>query len=1275
MTAAIFDKMTFDRQSLSGNPPLETAIDIGLMLQLLRELPDSGGKRCGIDAEWFSAPRSRLKRLAAQGPDPERLVTVLKRLLRPKAETANTYAGMVDGGDFTILALDIDDDIESGLCVAIHRAQTDITLSLCTIEQFEFRDSLLSFYAWYPLIGLQPGKAPRLLAADKKSARLQFRVDCLANGSAAKRSLASFSGVFRLHERKFDPCRLDLLDCGPVAKGDHAEVRRVATIAGSDPAKIIGDIVAAGESWLAGPLGGSEVSLADLLEAGKLIERRQAAAGGGYALSPTGQAMAARLIPGGTSPDRNLPSIDWPAMVAKLGQVVKQALLSHPASPVFQRGDQFGLRLTLDDLVVLSGSNPATDPRLTLQLGKWLPAAADRAAWGGEQLAARPGLGDRAGVELMLLEKPSSGGTVQLLGKPVVRLNAVGFDLQGGSAAPLLARRGYALGAAGLRVYWDSGSGGYGIGLRLGDITLPLDGSGAGKNDPAGQILANIKPDDKTPPARFSLELSYIGRNADGKQPGSFDVRLADHQGQPTDVIWLPLQRDFGPLTLDKLGLGLRKAGNSWELMAAVSGRVSLAGIKLELSEAGLALRLDQPTRPRAFLKGMSLAFKRGAVEVTGGFLEIKDGVYGGQLSVTLPKCAVSVLGLYGTYPVPGSTEKVTSLFVYGTASLTGGAGIKLGALTITGLALGFGLNRRVVLPAIGAVADFPLIRQVMGGGSAKPAADMLRELETHLPFAPGQMFACLGLRFTIAEAIDAFALAVVQFGKDLELSLLGLARFEKSAGETRFCRIELAIRMTLRPAEGTFLLQAELTANSWVFDENCRLTGGFALGIWFAGQRKGDFVLTLGGYHPKFKAPEHYPSVPRLGMNWRISDSLSFKGELYCALTPSHMMAGGRLEAAYNAGRIKAWFVAAVDFLMKWAPLEYELEAGIAIRIEADLPLKNLSLSLDVGLRLSGPPFAGRAEFKVAMINVVIEFGSARKTTVIENWSQFAGQFLKGSAEQWARRPAAGGTAAGPPVCAPSVVRGLLARPGEGQSDGPWVVRGDEVEFAVASIVPATEVHFGAAAGSASGIPRRDGGADRNMVLSDAVALGADARCLGKARSALGVAPLAVASLRSDMKITIVRDLDGGGVETVDLRDWIAVADAARMPAALWGDKPAGSEPSAKLTGQCFTGLASCKPPAGRTDGDTVKVGVARHAQAERPLPQPEIAVGTTRAVVKSHDLLADLIAPHDERLAGSRKTLAEAGFPDLLAAAVPAADAARWQRSLQAQPLVRQW
>lgn len=1277
MTAAIIDKLTFDRPSLAGKPPLETAVDIGLMLELLHVLPGTAGKRYGIDPEWFSAPRSRLKRLAAHGPDPERLVAVLKRLLRRKAETVNTYAGMVDGGDFTILALDIDDDVESGLCVAIHRAQTDITLSLCTIEQFEFRDSLFSFYAWYPLIGLQPGKAPRLLAADKKSARLQFRVDCLATGSAAERSLASFSGVFRLHERKFDACRLDLVSCGPGTNGASAKVLRTAEITSADPAAIIGDIVAAGESWLASPLGGSEVSLADLLEAGKLIERRRAVADGGYALSAAGQALAARLVPGAPPPRGNVPSIDWSAMIVKLGQAAKQALLSHPDSPVFARGDQFGLRLSLEDLVVLSGSDAKKDPRLTLQLGKWLPAAADRAAWGGAQLAAKPGLGDRAGVELMLLEKPASVGAVRPLAKPAIRLNAVGLDLAGGSAVPLLARGGYALGGIGLRIYWDSQSGGYGVGLRLADISLPLDGTGAGNDNPAGQILANVKPDGKTAPLRFSLELAYIGRTAEGHAPGSFDVRLADHQGRPTDMIWLPLQRDYGPLTLDKLGLGIRKAGNSWELTAAASGRVSLAGIRLELIEAGLSVRLDQPARPRPFLKGMSLAFKRGSIEVVGGFLELKDGVYGGQLSVTLPKCAIGVVGLYGTYPVAESTEKITSLFIYGTASLTGGAGIKIGALTITGLALGFGLNRKVVLPAIGAVADFPLVRQVMAGGSAKPAAGMLQELEAHLPFAPGQMFACLGLRFTIAEAIDAFALAVVQFGKELELSLLGLARFEKSAGDTRFCRVELAVKMTLRPAEGTFMLQAELTANSWVLDENCRLTGGFALGVWFSGVRKGDFVLTLGGYHPRFKAPEHYPAVPRLGMNWRISDSLSFKGELYCALTPSHMMAGGRLEAAYSAGRIKAWFVAAVDFLMKWAPIEYELVAGIAIRIEADLPLKNISLSLDVGLRLHGPPFAGRAEFKVAMINVVIEFGAARKTTMIENWSQFASQFLKGPVELWSAKPVAGQAVAGPPVCNPTVARGLLARPGDGQTAGPWIVRGDEVEFAVASVVPATEIHFGTAARSCAGIPAKDSGQSRNMILPSAVALDKDARRLGKAASPLGVAPLAVGSMTSDMKVTIVKDLGDGGIEAIDLDGWEAVADRTRMPAALWGEKPAGNEPAAGMTGVCFSGIASCKPPGGKLDGVPVKVGVKRHAQTDRPLAEPEIAAATTRTAAKSksQNLLKELVAPHDGRLADCRKALAEAGFSELLDAALPAADAARWRRSLRASPLVGHW
>jgi len=33
--------------------------------------------------------------------------------------------------------------------------------------------------------------------------------------------------------------------------------------------------------------------------------------------------------------------------------------------------------------------------------------------------------------------------------------------------------------------------------------------------------------------------------------------------------------------------------------------------------------------------------------------------------------------------------------------------------------------------------------------------------------------------------------------------------------------------------------------------------------------------VITLGGYHPAFQKPTHYPEVPRLGLNWNVTSHL----------------------------------------------------------------------------------------------------------------------------------------------------------------------------------------------------------------------------------------------------------------------------------------------------------------------------------------------------------------------------------------------------------------
>ncbi|WP_428030914.1 DUF6603 domain-containing protein [Ancylobacter sp.] len=816
--------------------------------------------------------------------------------------------------------------------------------------------------------------------------------------------------------------------------------------------------------------------------------------------------------------------------------------------------------------------------------------------------------------------------------------------------------------------------------LPVADFPPPVDVTGTLSLTGTLRLLDYEKAISYPPPKRVetkagagapapSAEVREGGAGKAGAATATASTAPSDIKASSDDLHWLPIQKGCGPLHLARLGVGVRKAEGSWEVSAALAGRINLAGVKLELMDAGVDLRLDSLAAPRGRLKGLSLSFRRGAVSVEGGFLRVSENVYGGQLSIQLPKLSVGVVGLYGRYPV-GKGRAATSLFLYGALSLTGGAGIKLGAISLTGMALGFGYNRRVVVPDIGAVADFPLVALAMKDGAAAPgdtssAMETLTALERHLPFEEGQMFAALGLRFTLAEAIDAFALAIAQFGNEVEFSLLGLARFEKSAGAQKFCRVEMALKMTLRPEEGVFLLQAELTGHSWVLDENCRLAGGFALGAWSSGARKGDVVLTLGGYHRDFAPPAHYPTVPRLGLNWAVTEGLTIKGELYCALTPSHLMAGGRLEAAFISGRVKAWFVAAVDFLLKWAPLEYRLDAGISIRVEAELPITTINLSLDVVLSLRGPPFAGRATVKISVLSFEIAFGGERAEAAIETWGQFGALFLDKASTAWERVPAAGGAVEGPAICGASLAGGRLAQPGDKPPGGPWIVRGDELVLSATSVVPATTLAFGTLTGAPP--PRLWSG--RSLAVAKPLTLEAGAARYAAASPAFGLVPLSVWTAESVLAVTLVKDMAGGASVPVDLSAWQAEPERQAMPAALWDRQPPGDTPVAKMTDAYLTGLAAVRPPAGTRRGEGVVVDIARHrardlvfrgTQPREPVVEPVVPPGPPAE-------------EHRRRQAETARALSALGLAVDLAAPPAAPDV--FERVPPVPPMYRSW
>jgi uncharacterized protein DUF6603 len=559
------------------------------------------------------------------------------------------------------------------------------------------------------------------------------------------------------------------------------------------------------------------------------------------------------------------------------------------------------------------------------------------------------------------------------------------------------------------------------------------------------------------------------------------------------------------------------------------------------------------------------------------------------------------------------STDK--TMFIYFVFSAASGGGFRIGPVEFTAFAFGIGVNRRVKVPPIEKVAEFPLVKMVMGEGgyqeedtsldirnqlgkAVEDPSTVFEKMAGAFPAERGQKFICGGVRFTIATTVDCFALVIVQWGNEFEFSLLGLARFRQPRDLTAkaICYVELQILMTIKPGEGSFKLQALLTNNSWVINQDCKLTGGFALYAWFDGKYKDDFVITLGGYHPRFRRPDHYPIVPRLGLNWPVNNNLSIKGGIYFAITPSCLMLGAKLEATFQSGRISAWFTAYLDVIINWSPLHFVAEMGITLRIEAAFFLDSIKATLSVTLQMWGPPVGGIAHIDLTLIAFDIPFGTPReqaKPKLIKSWAEFSRSFLKASEADDLKvtKPVAA-----IPMTQPNLAAGRnsfndLSRAGRERAEATrdntvWEVRGDQLELAASAAVPVTTLNVGRVKINSltEGVQERSL-TGKSLLVMKPVELDTNDLYTKKHVGALGVHPMGK-TLESVLNVTIVRDLDGSKTKPVDLKKWIIEAETGSLPAALWDaakPEPNGpSEPTAKLIPNCITGIKRLRPPDG---------------------------------------------------------------------------------------------
>ena len=511
----------------------------------------------------------------------------------------------------------------------------------------------------------------------------------------------------------------------------------------------------------------------------------------------------------------------------------------------------------------------------------------------------------------------------------------------------------------------------------------------------------------------FSLTLPTVPADPAAATPAAPNSTAATSTVQDATK-WFKLDKKLGPVTVGQVGF--KFADGSLELL--ISGSLTIASLTLTLNGLGVSFNVaelfKEHINPKFSLAGIGLQYSAPPVEISGAFLHSVDpkgiDVYSGAAIIKASKFTITALGSYANIPAnstdTNNTTAKTSLFIYGLYEGAIGGPI---FFFVTGIAAGFGYNRKVNVPSITEVDSFPLVSLAMSPED-KSLEDILASLDlpmlngkTPIEISLGDYWLAVGVKFTSFKIIESFVLVTVNFGTQLEFAILGLSKLswpEKSIMPDPIVYIELAILAHFGPDSDVISVEAIITSNSYLLSKDCKLTGGFAFYSWVSGPHEGDFVVTLGGYHPKFIKPDYYPTVPRLGLSWKVSDVLMISGEIYYAITPSAIMAGGKWDVLFQIPVLTVNVTVWADMLIYWSPFQYYIDVGICVKIDANINVAficiHFSLEMDAELHIWGPPFAGEAYVDWTIFSFTIPFGDGdKKDPDPLPWQQFSDGFV----------------------------------------------------------------------------------------------------------------------------------------------------------------------------------------------------------------------------------------------------------------------------------------
>ena len=511
----------------------------------------------------------------------------------------------------------------------------------------------------------------------------------------------------------------------------------------------------------------------------------------------------------------------------------------------------------------------------------------------------------------------------------------------------------------------------------------------------------------------------------------------------------VPLGLELGPIAVERVTVRLAaKAGDGPATLASDAGAavaLRLGPFAAVVDGLGVQLRLREAAagnlgpvdalvgfRPPT---GIGLAIDTPAVS-GGGFLLLDPdaGRYAGVFELTIADTvSVKVIGLVTTR-LPDGRPGFALLLVI---TADGFTPVQLGmGFVLTGIGGLIALNRTIDIEAVRAGLSSGVLDSVLFAKDPVANADrIIATLDRIFPLAPDRLL--IGPLAEIgwgSPPLVRIRLALLlEIPQPLRAVLLAAIALTLPEPDHPVVELHVDAIGVLDLGRGELALDASLHhSRLWKFT----LTGDMALRLNWGSDPA--FLMSVGGFHPRFTPPAGLRALNRLTISLSDSDNPRVRLETYLALTSNTIQLGARVSVRAEAGGFGVDGGGAFDTLVQWVPFGLDVLVEAWVRIFT--PAGTLC-SARLALEVTGPQpwhVVGTVRFSVLWFTVEagVDFAVGDPLAPVAQAAVDLAELLVTEL----RRPASW-SAALPADVAPGVTLAAAAAPPTGDAPAPTVV------------------------------------------------------------------------------------------------------------------------------------------------------------------------------------------------------------------------------------------